>query len=174
MAVMIDDALLGEASDPTTSPERLAELMDWSRPTPGAADDRPRRTEVSEAVLSNPAVPLVLLRWHLRAPVPDRNTLAAWHNPAVALLLLSEPLPAYEEAACRLLRWVQGGRTMPSARWGPERGTLASRIAPWAEGREAHVLWEVTPGRLTAEQRDEARRVAARLAALFGLPWPGR
>lgn len=171
IASMSSDELLSEACDPETPPDRLEELRLWTRQFPTKQGQREVQFAVHHALLGNPNLPLELLHEPMTRRRPDRGMLAAWFNPSVALLLVSHPLPAFEDAANRLLCWVQCGGGMQGMQ---DQLTLAARIAPWAEGREDEATWTVAPGALTPAQRDEVRRVAARLAGLFGLPWPGQ
>jgi hypothetical protein len=92
---MTDD-LLREASDPNTPGERLAAVY---------AEAWKTGDETTQlAALGNPSYPPDQLKTMLASTLlrlPD--ALAVWFNPAVPLLLLSEPLPEYRRAA-RLLR----------------------------------------------------------------------
>ncbi|RYE93526.1 MAG: hypothetical protein EOO75_04170 [Myxococcales bacterium] len=110
--------------------------MLWAR----ASDDE----EVSRAVMTNPNLPLSLLRAFVTSGFET-----AWRNPSVPLLLLTDPSPEYEVAARRLLALasLEEGKYV--------RGNLAQLVAQWAPG---------PPGR--------ARRLARQFALLFGLPWP--
>ena len=144
---MRDDPLR-EASDPTTSPERLVTLL-------ASAES----LAVAEAVMRHARLPLPLLRRRLRvAPLasnPFALHCAAWHNPVVPLLLWSDPLPDYESGALSVLQRLGGFEGL----WAPvHAGTLAESIALLACHRAP-----------VSRARDFARH----LADLFGLPWPG-
>ncbi|RYE86338.1 MAG: hypothetical protein EOO75_15850 [Myxococcales bacterium] len=107
--------------------------------------------------LRNPAVPLDVLRERLldREILDGRlaERLAAWHNPSVPLLLLSEPRPEYREGA-RLLLAHLGTERDPDV-------SLEVLIEDWRTiDPRRHPRTQVT--------RDLARH----LAGLFSLPWP--
>jgi hypothetical protein len=138
------DDLRREASDPATSPERLRQLCQhedagWTTAT---------------AALRNPSLPLDVLRSWLtdREPAFQRlgRQVAAWHNPAVLLLLMSEPHPDLREGARLLL-----------ARLGTERDPVVSLeqlIEDWSQ---------MPPGGHV--RSEHARSFARHLAGLFGL-----
>ncbi len=155
-------AALTEAADPSTAPARLrqiAGLAPWRDRTLAVHAEATAR-RVHDAVMRNPSLPLDSLRATLLdRETPLRWTLGAWHNPAVPLLLLSEPDAGYLDAALRALLWhEQRAGLRPS---GTE--TLVDEVAWWAAwGRH---------GRSHAPSL-RCRDFARHLASLFGLPWP--
>lgn len=128
------ESRLAEAIDPTTPGERLLAL--WKE----SGDEG----EVFDALMHNPALPPRLL-----ARMLTSGSMAAWFNPTVPLVLLVDPSPDYERAACRLL-------ALATAREGIRaKGTLAKRVRDWS-----------------ARLPSRARQWAQRFAHVFGLPWP--
>lgn len=135
-----------EARDPQTDGERLRALCLREGPA-----------EVMFAALQNPSFPLDELRTVLLdTSVPaGPDQVAAWHNPAVSVLLLSDPRPEYREAARGLLAWANAmdGRAE----------SLESLVARVASGGSRQPVTSRT---------QRGRDLARRLAGLFGLPWP--
>jgi hypothetical protein len=147
----VNDERLREAGDPLTSPEWLRLLL---------------RHATSEAVnvvaAGNPNVPVDELRqWLLEGDeVPEEDALwgqcclAAWHNPATPLLLVTEPQHEYREAARHLL------------------GHLSPADAPRASLGELVSWWHEREERGLEANQAQACSFAHHLAGLFGLPWP--
>lgn len=136
---MANDNLLREASDPTTPSERLREL--WGYASIGH--------ELPDALARNPSLPLDVLRGELL----EERSPAAWHNPAVPVLLLSEPRPEYAKAARRALgnvAFAHGGQRIVLA------PSLEEGVALVASGGYV----------------PQTCAFARHLAGLFGLPWP--
>ena len=150
---MTDD-LLREASDPLTPGERLRELVAHEGP-------------VSLAALRNPNLPVDLLRdWLLGDATADlprslSYDTAVWSNPAVPLLLLRDPLPAYQDSAL----WVLSGLTSYGSLL-LDAETLDEAIDQWAR----HLSRDMTGDR--RREQLEACAFARHVADLFGLPWP--
>lgn len=165
--------LIAEASDPTTPPERLAALF----PLVMKHNQHDLAQEFVNALLGNPNLPIHMLRNALLAPPIHPFSVAAWHNPTVTMLLLMEPLPEYAVAACRLLHWAHGGRTLPDdVRDQP--GPLSARVAMIAHeslpaGRAPAPPSAQAPA-ASSPPVDEAHTLARLMARLFRLPWPER
>ena len=146
----VTDELLREASDPTTTAERLQEMMELaSRAIDGT--NPPRGWHLQSNILRNPGLPVDRLRDFLL----DRHDDEAWHNPAVPALLTSEPRPEFAEVAARLLV-----RPPPDGDSAPGAQPLEQLVQAWARV-EPRTAWE-----------RETRPLARHFAGLFGLPWP--
>ena len=162
-----NDELLREAGDPTTPGERLVQIVRgevWAN-RPAGVEGWTLIEQTSCAALGNPSLPLAVLGRSL-LETRGRSALAAWHNPSVMLLLLSEPRPEYRLAAHRLL-------TLETRQ---ARMVFRSRLAETLAGL-VH-LWALVPramasGRLTGASL-QCHALARHLAGLFGLPWPER
>ena len=142
---MSDDDPLREAADPLTPPERLWAL--WQ-----SGGSAPRSRALEQALMSNPAAPLDLLRWWLTCGY-ERS----WFNAGIPLLMLTQPFPELRNYAQTVL-----------ARHGPAadaRLPLATLVARWAQ---------VAQRAARSADEERALTLAHRLAELFDLPWPGR
>jgi hypothetical protein len=172
------DALRRELSDPGTPAARLSalatEAFDRLEPSPLETAPPPlvaNANELLDMLASNPALPLPTLDALLRAHCSWSFTTVAWHNPAVPLLLVSDP--SYAEHATTLLRdyrdHAEGDDQLRDLDYEGNRATcrpagedsLAAAVRDWAD--ETY---------LPTCQHDDARDLARHLAGLFGLPWP--
>lgn len=188
------DDELREASDPSTPGERLEELFlgeGWNASSDAEA-------AVVLAAVTNPSFPHPALASFLLLSDGDATEAydhdlmvsaqrAAWHNPIVPTLLLSQPHHDYLEAAERLLdhmtaacdpdlhirtiREVTARREQMALDHGAQPPftvlpSLLAFIAAWAAMPDVRDV----PGHHSLPQsyRDTARH----LAGLFGLPWP--
>lgn len=72
-----------------------------------------RTVTVAEVVvrsLRNPSLPLPFLKETLLDVKNMNSAWAAWHNPSVQILMLTDPGPEYAVAACAVFTWLQWGR----------------------------------------------------------------
>lgn len=151
--VVLHQALRSRAGDPVAPPEQLhalmTELASWTLVHPDHADEL---SWLESVVLRNPSLPLDVLEQVLQLPPYHPWPPSAWHNPAVALLLVRSPLPALEAAAERMLAHLCDATSATM--------TLEQRVASC--GRLEAVLHR---------EHAQVRAMAGRLAEVFGLPW---
>ncbi|RYE84279.1 MAG: hypothetical protein EOO75_18315, partial [Myxococcales bacterium] len=134
--LMKDDRGL-EASDPSLPAERLLELLaSFQAEEVQAEEGTPLRNSyrLQDTVLLNPNLPLQVLGRVLRELPVRRGSYAAWHNPMVPLLLLSEPLSGYEVGALQLLLSLEGQHGAWRRQY-PAYG-LPARVRMWAATRD--------------------------------------
>ena len=112
----------------------------------------------------NPSLPLDLLRELLLG-----QNQPAWRNPAVPLLLQSEPRPEYAESArATLASWALGCEYYAH----PDLRAHLTRIAQTRNLATAVALWGQVPAKQLPAGEHDALAFARHLASLFGLPWP--